>query len=309
MSNLVIVALPREDDPVWKISSEKKPHLTILFLGSANNPNRDQIAQFLMHAVNTMAITRFGLDVDRRGELGEDKADVLFFQDNWELPRLRDFRDQLLKDTNIKKAYDSVEQFDGWTPHLTLGYPEKPAKPTSERIYWVQFDRIALWDSDYEGVELILKNDYSLEVAMSDTAAAGRQFLAHYGVKGMKWGVRKDRTTRDVTAESVVRAGLRGKTKVKVGGGQAHPATQDAVKAAIQKQKLRKSGPAALSNQELRELTQRIQLEQQAVALATPKAQKFIKEQLLNQGKQTTTRVISDVSNTAYNEAKASRKK
>ena len=263
MSNLVVVAIPREDDPVWKISSEKVPHLTILFLGSANNPNRGKMAEFLEHAAST-SLTRFGLDVDRRGELGEDQADVLFFQDNWELPRLRDFRAQLLKDQNIRTAFDSVEQYDGWTPHLTLGYPETPAKPTSERIYWVQFDRVALWDGDYQGAEFLLKNDYPMEVMMSDTAALGRQFLAHYGVKGMKWGVRKARGAQAVS--TVEKTGITGKTKIKAKGGGGHAAAPEAVSAALKKQKLKKSGPAALTNNELREIIMRAQLEQQAKA-------------------------------------------
>ena len=107
MSNLVIVAIPAEDDPVWKVSSEKVPHMTILFLGEA--AVTEQMAGFLLHAANT-SLTRFGLDVDRRGTLGEDQADVLFFQDDWELPRLREFRAQLLKETSIRTAYDSAPQ-------------------------------------------------------------------------------------------------------------------------------------------------------------------------------------------------------
>jgi 2'-5' RNA ligase len=93
--SLVIVAIPRKDDPIWKISSEKVPHMTILFLGDGDNPKRGQIAQFLEHAAKT-SMTRFSLDVDRRGEIGEDQADVLFFKDRWDIPRVRDFRAQLL---------------------------------------------------------------------------------------------------------------------------------------------------------------------------------------------------------------------
>jgi 2'-5' RNA ligase len=279
-SSLVIAAIPREDDPIMEISSEKVPHLTILYLGEAEGKPYDKIAGFVAHA-SGMMLSRFGLDVDRRGELGEDKADVLFFQDNWELPRLREFRSQLLKDNNIKKAYDSVEQFPIWTPHLTLGYPDSPAKPTKERIYWVQFDRIAVWQGDYEGVEFVLKNDYAMEVAMSDTAAQGRQFLSHYGVKGMRWGVRRNREATSATAEGIVNAGLSGKTKVKAKGGQAQEATPDAIKAAVQKQKLKKSGAAALSNQELRELSERMRLEVEVKRLDQETAsagRKFVKK-------------------------------
>lgn len=280
--SLVIVAIPREDDPVWKISSEKVPHLTILFLGESDSAPVNEITSFVEHAAG-LTLSRFGLDVDRRGTLGDDEADVLFFQDNWELPRIKLFRDQLLKDNNIKKAYDAAPQFgppQDWTPHLTLGYPAKPAKPTSERIYWVQFDRIAVWTGNYEGPEFILDNEYAMEVAMSDTAAAGRQFLAHYGVKGMKWGVRKDRSPVEVGAEATQTL-LRGKAKVKTTGGQAQPASPDAIRAATQKQKLKKSGAAALSNRELQELQTRLQLEVNVKRLDAETAsagKKFVKK-------------------------------
>lgn len=279
--NLVVVALPREDDPIWQISSEKVPHLTILFLGPADAAPVSDIVGFVNHAAGMM-LSRFGLDVDRRGELGEDKADVLFFQDNWELPRLREFRDQLLKDNNIRKAYDSVEQFPGWTPHLTLGYPDAPAKPTKERIYWVQFDRIAVWTGNYDGPEFLLTNDYAMEVAMSDTSARGRQFLAHYGVKGMRWGVRKDRSPTEVGAQATQTV-LRGRAKVKTTGGENQPASPDAVRAATQKQKLKKSGAAALSNRELQELATRMQLEVNVKRLSAETAtggKKFVQKAL-----------------------------
>ena len=119
---------------------------------------------------------------------------------------------------------------------------------------------------------------------------AGREFIAHYGVKGMRWGVRKQTA---VSAQSVVDAGLRRKTKVKTKGGQAHPATDDAIKAAVQKQKLKKSGAAALSNKELSELRDRLQLEQQVKSLAAPTGQKFVTGQLKTQGQQTIQREAS----------------
>lgn len=309
MGNLVIVAIPREDDPVWKISSEKVPHMTILFLGSGQNPKLTQIGQFLTHAANT-SLTRFGLDVDRRGELGVDKADVLFFQDNWEVPRLREFRSQLLKDDNIRTAYDSVAQFDEWNPHLTLGFPDKPAKPTTERIFWVQFDRIALWDKDSEGLEIVLKRDDLMEVMMSDRAAQGRQFLSHFGIKGMRWGQRNagssgsGATAKDVRVHGVVNSGLRSKTKVKAKGGQAHPAVEEAIKVAGHKQVLKKSGPSALTNKELQDVITRSNLESQARAAATTGAKKFVKGVVKSEGQQQVRSVVSEAANAATEKAK-----
>lgn len=205
-SNLVIVAIPDQDDRVWKISSEKIPHLTLLSLGDADKvPNLDQIMLFVEHAAST-SLKRFYLPVDHRGELGDDKADVLFFKKGrYDFAAVRDFRSLLLKDTNIKTAYDSTRQFEApktagqagqpWIPHLTLGYPTSPAKTLPEgdfpNFYDVSFNRIAVWTGDFEGPEFLLKDYWDefdetaipMDVAMSD--------LQHYGVKGMKWGQSK----------------------------------------------------------------------------------------------------------------------
>lgn len=203
MSNLVIVALPSRDDYIHKISSEKVPHLTLLFLGEVSTKvkNLDKIIGFVKHAADTSLMT-FALDVERRGTLGEASADVLFFsKSKWGgLDRVNEFRSNLLKDNNIRTAYESTKQHPEWLPHITLGYPETPAKP-DERDYpgtnYVRFDRIAVWDKEYDGVEIPLKTYSDMDMAMSDISTSERveEFLTHFGVKGMKWGVRNDRTS------------------------------------------------------------------------------------------------------------------
>jgi 2'-5' RNA ligase len=216
-TNLVIAAIPDENDRVWKVSSEKIPHLTVLFLGDAGKvSNLEQIMLFVEHAANT-TLQRFYLPVDRRGELGEDKADVLFFKKGrYDYKAIRDFRATLLQDPNIKTAYDSAQQFDGpWNPHLTLGYPDAPAKEIPDDQNWqfydVQFNKIAVWTGDFEGPDFLLKDYWDemealesvpMDVAMSD--------IEHVGVKGMHWGVRKDRVTGGVkkAAKGVGRAAV-----------------------------------------------------------------------------------------------------
>jgi 2'-5' RNA ligase len=213
-SNLVIVALPADDDVVWKVSSEKKPHMTLLFLGdSASNPNVQRIMEFVQHAVDVTEHGPFYLDTDRRDVLGADNADVLFFRKDWSYKWINQFRNQLLQNTDIKTAYDSTEQFPEWQPHLTLGYPEAPANEDKVPDYgfnMVRFDRIAVWTGDFEGPDFRLEwpersFDDMAEVAWSDKGidialerqAAGRYALQHSGVKGMKWGVRNDRHGRN----------------------------------------------------------------------------------------------------------------
>jgi hypothetical protein len=110
--------------------------------------------------------------------------------------------------------------------------------------------------------------------------------LEHHGVRGMKWGVRRDRssgsggessstktrkvnTPREVTVKTTQNRQI--KTQVRTKGGEAHPAHPDAVAARVAAQKYKKSGPNALSNQELQQLSQRLNLEAQVNRL-TPKS-------------------------------------
>jgi 2'-5' RNA ligase len=174
MSGLAIVALPAMDDRTWKVSSEKAPHLTLLFLGDQNNDRVVEIAQYLEHAVKT-SLHRFSMTVDRRGTLGPDDADVLFLDKSYD-KTVEQFRANLLGNRDILEAYNSTEQYSEWTPHLTLGYPETPANILGdEPIHWVDFDRIALWTGDFEGPEFRLKRE---EFAMSNFSSV-QDFLAH----------------------------------------------------------------------------------------------------------------------------------
>jgi 2'-5' RNA ligase len=351
-TNLVIVAIPEENDRIWDVSSEKVPHLTLLHLGDVTQiDNLEQIVQFVEHAVTLSEHGQFYLDVDHRGTLGEQDADVLFFSTrSWNLKWIRQFRGQLLQNAQIKTAFDAADQINEapqeWLPHLTLGYPQAPAKPLGPKdgfnhtIYSVCFDRIAVWTEDFNGPEFRLQwPDRELEgdlaIAYSDTQkmalthcsmngldlkhhwtklgsketeieadatpsgeefvnqlvhqsvldnatltdqikakvksilddvsgdddgdvalfgdplirakiqsvledfykdpnvdnavvydALGSAFIEHYGVKGMRWGVRREGAPSAVSpkATSKVPAGNRRKTKIKVEGGQNHDA-------------------------------------------------------------------------------------
>lgn len=274
MSSLVIVAIPAEDDYVHKISSEKVAHLTLLFLGEdvSKVKNVTKILDFVGHA-STQSLTEFGLEVDHRGELGEDSADVLFFsKTKWSgYPDVNSFRSILLKDDNIRRAYDSAEQFPEWTPHLTLGFPETPAKEDTRDypgIKYVQFDRIAVWFGESEGVEYRLKShdwDTSMEPSATMMGNASKRLndvLEHHGIKGMKWG----RRSAGIGAQAVVVADKRKKLKTSGGGGR--PAHSDAIRARTSGQIAKKSGIKSLSNKELQDYNQRLNLEQQAKRLA-----------------------------------------
>jgi 2'-5' RNA ligase len=283
-NSLVIVAIPAKDDHVWKISSEKVPHLTLLYLGETDlGDNLQGVVEFVQHATN-FSLKRFGLSVNRRGELGEDKADVLFFDKNY-AKKVEEFRASLLKNDTINKAYLSVPQFPTWTPHLTLGYPETPAKPDDREypgLSWVNFDRIAVWTGDSEGPEFLLESDDGLEVGMSDPV---EKVLMHYGVKGMRWGVRRRRSRgadvlKDVKGRkiSVDKDGHHVNSK-------GERLSDDAVKARTLGKRAR-TNPDTLDNNELQALVKRMNLEQQYGNMVGKKPKKldrghkFVKEAL-----------------------------
>lgn len=186
MSEWCIVALPKENSTVWRMSSEKVPHMTLLLFGEQTGLEKFKlISEFLEHISQSQ--TPFRMHVSKRGVLGDDKADVLFFVDN---PWVNTMREVLLKDETIRRAHASVEQYPSWIPHLTLGYPKTPALKAADvenlEYLSVEFDRIALWNFDCEGPTFNLKEVGSaLEIMYSKT----EEFLSHYGVKGMKWGV------------------------------------------------------------------------------------------------------------------------
>lgn len=307
MSSLVIVAIPAKNDYVNKISSEKVPHLTLLFLGDdvSKVKNLSKIIDYVEHA-SKQSLERFSLEVDHRGELGELSADVLFFsKTKWSgYEQIRDFRSYLLKDNNIHTAYDSAEQFPEWVPHLTLGFPETPAKEDTRDypgIYYVEFDRIAVWFGDYEGVEFPLKrHNWESEVAMADTQTV-EDILAHVGVKGMKWGVRKNRVGDAVLSRGlgITTTGSRERSstvtvrdkrkKLKTSGGYGRSAHPDAIGARTLGQIGKKSGLKSLSNQELQTYANRLQLEQNVKRLnyneqSAPK--RFVSSLLGRQGSQ-----------------------
>lgn len=286
---VVIVAIPREDDYVWKISSEKVPHMTLLYLGEM--AVTENMVRFVEHA--SSMLSRFGLGVDRRGKLGPQGADVLFFDKSFSYKKLATFRSQLLADQEIYKAYHSASQYPEWTPHLTLGYPETPAKP-DKRDYgfnWVEFDRIAIWTGDSEGPTFQLKSFDSseLEVSMSNFASGTDldEVLEHYGVKGMKWGQRKKRS-RQTEPDSVDTARVVN------------------LKSGVKAQKTTRH----LSNEQLEDAIKRMRLEQEFTKLSggldktrTQKAAKFIAKLVGDAGKQGAQQVTNTEAKSLFEQA------
>lgn len=301
MTQVTIVAVPEADDFVWQISSEKVPHMTLLFLGDVPDTKLAGMFEYLEHTADT-SLRRFGLSVDHRGTLGPDEADVVFFEKaGWNIDMIKEARSYLLKNDDIKTAYDSTQQYPEWTPHLTLGYPTAPAREDTRDypgIHWVKFDRIALWVGDFEGGEIPLKSDDRMAVAMGDKVDA---FIAHHGVKGMKWGVRRQsRSKGSASAPTNEKAAPKkteasGKPTVGKGGRivSAPKGSEPQVKKTHE-----------ISDEELRQRINRINMERQYSQLtgAAPKpskaagAAKFVGDILLDVGKKQATAILLDQS-------------
>ena len=265
MSECVIVALPTEEHRVNKISSEKMAHMTLIYLGElSEDVDTANIAEFVQHAASMFR--PFYASVERRGVLGKDNADVLFFYKQ-ELSHVEEFRATLLQNDQIKTAYDSVEQYPSWTPHVTLGYPDAPARKPLEpdgysfsidlgRGDYVEFDRIAIWFGDFDGPEFRLEEDRSLMTQKEEAL----EFLAHYGVKGMKWGVRRDRGSSGSPSKGQANASDASSKPKKPAKRQEDLSRYSDDKLASKLSE--KKGLDALSDAELSRLTKRMQLEQ-----------------------------------------------
>lgn len=113
------------------------------------------------------------------------------------------------------------------------------------------------------------------------------EFLEHFGVKGMRWGVRKPRGDRDevfrkrAKEQQEVKVKTAPGRKVRAEGGKYTPPSEDAIKVARAKQTARASTTDSLSNKELQDVVTRMNLERQYGQLMGE--QQSIGKKLVNQ--------------------------
>ena len=151
-TGVVLVALPAADDPVNDIGEEEK-HATLLWFGEAGeNPDLD-LATLTTAAEAAATVGQpFTEQVDGVASLGDDGARV------WMIPAggaLAAVRNALLDAPGVQDAVNAVEQHDGYTPHVTIGYPAEGAEEldpevedAAAAVEQIGFDRLALWVGD-----------------------------------------------------------------------------------------------------------------------------------------------------------------
>ena len=192
----VIVALPRELDPIRLVGPEEK-HATLLYFGETSTLPEGAKDAMLRTVESIAAMSScFSARIKNFQRLGSDvpPALVAMLDDD----NLEKVRDALLVDTQLEKFLENATQYENYTPHVTLGYPdyfdEDGLRKLAKTLNYMQFNRLALWwGGEQFEFELGDKDDSQAEVAVrySDNVKSVEDFLAHHGVKGMKWGVRK----------------------------------------------------------------------------------------------------------------------
>ncbi|HXQ39248.1 MAG TPA: hypothetical protein VN843_34935, partial [Anaerolineales bacterium] len=156
-----------------------------------------------------------------------------------------------------------------------------------------------------------LSDDSMAQSTFEHGAMFVEEYLEHHGIKGMKWGVtrahiqasierrqqkqdtveaqrREARPAKDPVAKDSIGRSSNQHTTIKTKGGEDHPAHPEAIKIAELRQKLDKSGPAALSNKDLQEIQTRLNLERSVAQLESERKQgkSFVNKLLRQHGQQ-----------------------
>jgi hypothetical protein len=141
---------------------------------------------------------------------------------------------------------------------------------------------------------------------MGTKADSGEEALEHYGILGMRWGVRRTQAQLDRAAGRRVEKGkpVTKTERVKRIKKQKAPPSEDAASAKEAAQKAKKGGVQSLSNRELQQLNTRLNLEQNysnLTAKQTSPGKAFANEILTTVSKQATQKLANEASTIAVN--------
>jgi hypothetical protein len=96
--------------------------------------------------------------------------------------------------------------------------------------------------------------------------------LEHFGIRGMHWGVRRSKA--ELSGPTPVIVKVKPGQKIVTKGGKGYKPVEEAINAAVVKQRAKSSGVQSLSNQELQAAVNRMNLEQSYTKL-NPKKLSF----------------------------------
>ena len=179
-----IVLIVADGDPASAASSQPA-HITLAWFGEADQVQgldeiREAAREYASQADGPITAT-----VGDRGTLGDDDADVVFVDGEG----LAAYRAGLVDLEPVRAAVDAVEQHPQWTPHVTLGYPDEPAKADYDEDT-VTFDRLGLWLGDEQenfalgGEDDDMADDENIsdEEMTEGLKAVGQEPVQWYGV-------------------------------------------------------------------------------------------------------------------------------
>ena len=122
--------------------------------------------------------------------------------------------------------------------------------------------------------------------------------LLHYGVLGMKWGVKKARKSSDTVDETRRKSNTQNSNTQK-SNTQNSNTKQQSKKFVTKKQKQKQimEDLNSMSDKELRERLNRMQMEQQYIRLMTPEksaAKKQVEQFLINEGRNLASQMLRE---------------
>ena len=122
--------------------------------------------------------------------------------------------------------------------------------------------------------------------------------LLHYGVLGMKWGVKKARKSSDTVDETRKKSNTQ-KSNTQKSNTQNSNTKQQSKKFVTKKQKQKQimEDLNSMSDKELRDRLNRMQMEQQYIRMMTPEksaAKKQVEQFLINEGRNIASQMLRE---------------
>lgn len=173
-----IMARPADDDPIWNVSSEDPPHVTLAYLGKVEDLRDGAFPDFqedLQEAVSDFS-KAFESEVVGQDTLGDDEADVLLLDE-----ALAPIRNAILAHVELAEAEHEARTYDSWLPHLTLGYPDTP-RLSDDLPNSIRFTKVQLWvgeqhaEFDIPGGEDMPVDDTETEDLVEETDPSGVEY-------------------------------------------------------------------------------------------------------------------------------------